>query len=290
MNLYSRYIELSKDNAQSDNDKAWTAVLKPVWECGHQLNRYVFPGQGESKHLSPLHPLGLGHKWTAEDADLTSAIVVSLSASTKTGRGFAWQLRRNRNVQSKGPLGFVQATSFPATLQDAEESKALPTRTISYETLMESDTIKWIASFDPKRIVIVDFGAAINVVERFKSSIECSHLFHSEAPAVTLIGVGAEARILSEEEAKERMVSGQAMGKVQYNTSGIRDRGSEAEGAEAVFQTLDECFQRWIDEKGMGALELSWGEGVQGPSGVEGAWGDMCGGKMSINKAMVFRI
>lgn len=231
MSLYNRYIELSKNSAQSDHDKAWTAALKPVWECGYQLNRYVFPGAGEAKHLSPLHPLGLGHKWTAEDADLTSAIVVSLSASTKTGRGFAWQLRRSRNIQSKGPLGFVQATSFPAALQhDDDDSEALPTRTISYEALMEADMIKWTASLDPKRIVIVDFGAPGNMIERFKSSIECSDLFHHKIPAFTLIGVGAEARILSDEEAKERMVSEQMVGKVRFNTSGVRDRGIEAEG------------------------------------------------------------
>jgi Protein of unknown function (DUF2855) len=94
MNLYNRYIEHPRNSAQFDNLEAWTALLKPVWECGCQLNRYVFPGSATAKalHLSPLHPLGLGHEWTAEDADLASSIIVSLPASTKTGRGFAWQL------------------------------------------------------------------------------------------------------------------------------------------------------------------------------------------------------
>jgi Protein of unknown function (DUF2855) len=239
MNLYNRYIEHTGESAQLDNDKVWTSVLKPVWEGGYQLNRYVFP-----EYLSPLHPSGSGHQWTAEDADLTSAIIVSLSASGKTGRGFAWQLRRNRNLQSKGPLGFVQATSSPSALKNDDNSEALPTRTISYEALMESDTIKWIARLDPKRMVIVDFGAPSHVIEGFKSSIECSDLLRQKTPAFTLIGVGAEARILSEEGVKERMVSGPTMGKVQFNASGVRDRGIEAEVGETYFQTLNECFQR----------------------------------------------
>jgi hypothetical protein len=116
MNLYNRYIELSIDSAQSDNEKAWTAILKPVWEAGYQLNRYVFPGVGKAERLSPLQPTAFGHEWTAEEADLTSAAGVSLSASTKTGRSFVWQLRRNRNIQSKGPLGFIRATSSPFAL------------------------------------------------------------------------------------------------------------------------------------------------------------------------------
>jgi hypothetical protein len=40
----------------------------------------------------------------------------------------------------------------------------------------------------------------------------------------------------------------------------------------------------------MGALGLSWGEGVQGPSGVEGAWRDLCNGRISSKKALVFKL
>ena len=290
MSLYNRYIELPVGSAQSDNEEAWTAVLKPVWEAAYQLNRYVFPGVGKAEHLSPLHPTGTGHEWTAEDADLTSAIVVSLSASTKTGRGFAWQLRRNRNVQSKGPLGFIQATSSPSALSNHADSELLPTRTVSYETLVESETAAWIAGFNPKRIVIVDFGAAGNVLELFKSLIESSDVFRPLAPAVTIIGVGAQAQILPATGLQERMAHGQLMGKVQFNASGLRDRGIEAEGGAVYFQSVNECFQKWMDEKGMGALELSWGEGVQGPKGVEGAWTDLCEGRMAVEKALIFRI
>jgi hypothetical protein len=73
MDLYNRYIEVPMESAQSDDEKAWTAILKPVWEAAYRLNRYVFPGVGEAEHISPLHPSGLGQEWTAADADLTSA-------------------------------------------------------------------------------------------------------------------------------------------------------------------------------------------------------------------------
>jgi Protein of unknown function (DUF2855) len=290
MNLYNRYIEVSGNNAQLDDDRAWTALLKPVWEAGHLLNRYVFPGAEKAEHVSPLHPLGAGHKWTSEDADLTSAIVVSLSASTKTGRGFAWQLRRNRNIQDKSPLGFLQATSSPTSLKHNSDSDTLPSSTVSYDALTDSNTISWIAKLEPKRIVIVDFGAASGVIDGFMSAIESSSLPRQTTPVFTLIGVGAEARVLSSAGVQERMASGQRLGKVQLNASGLRDRGIEAEGGEAYFKNLDECFRRWMDEKGMGALELSWGAGVQGPSGIEGAWSDICIGKMSIKEAFVFKL
>jgi Protein of unknown function (DUF2855) len=285
MDLYNRYIEVPMDSAQSDDEKAWTAILKPVWEAAYQLNRYVFPGAGKAEHLSPLQPSGLGQEWTAADADLTSAIVVSLSASTKTGRGFSWQLRRNRNVQSKGPLGFIQATSSLSALSNHDDDLevVLPTRTVSYETLVESETAESIAGLNPKRIVIVDFGAASKVVELFKLSIESSDVFRPLNLAVSIIGVGAPAQILPPTGLQERMAHGRLMGKVQFNASGLRDRGIEVEGG-------DVYFQKWMDEKGMGALELSWGEGVQGPNGVDGAWRNICEGKMTVGKALIFRI
>jgi hypothetical protein len=115
---------------------------------------------------------------------------------------------------------------------------------------------------NPKRIVIVDFSAAGKVIELFKSSIESSDLFRPSTPAFTLIGVGAQAQILPAAGVQERMADRRSVGKVQFNTSGLRDRGIEAEGGEVYFQPLNECFQKCMDEKGMGTLELSWGEGV----------------------------
>jgi Protein of unknown function (DUF2855) len=294
LNLYNRYVVAVPAGVAgpSETDRAWAAALRPVWEAAYQLNRFVFPGGvvGETEHGAPVHPSECGDQWTAEDADLTAAVIVSLAASSKTGRGFAWQLRRKRGGQSAGPLGFVQATSTPSALSDGADSGLLPARTVSYESLVASETAAWVAAFKPKRIVIVDFGAASSMLERFKSLIESSDMLRPLALAVTIIGVGARAQILSATGLQERMAHGRSMGKVQFSASGVRDRAMEAEGGDVYFESLNDCFQKIMDEKGMGALELSWGEGVQGPNGVEGAWSNMSEGRMAVEKALVIRI
>ncbi|KAF6825875.1 hypothetical protein CMUS01_09657 [Colletotrichum musicola] len=62
--------------------------LFPVFESGHLLNQTVFPVA--SATAGPIHPLDLPHlPWTDEDADLTGAVVLSLSAARKTGRNLA---------------------------------------------------------------------------------------------------------------------------------------------------------------------------------------------------------
>lgn len=125
-----------------------TALCKPLCQSPHLLNTSVFSPR-------PIHPFGLGAPWSEADADLSSAVVISLSALGKTGRAFSWELARNQDVSKRGPLALLQFTLASSTL--AAYDTALPVRSASYD---DSSTMAWVQQFKPSRVVIVDYGAS----------------------------------------------------------------------------------------------------------------------------------
>ncbi|KAL0487493.1 rplI [Acrasis kona] len=258
MSLYNRYIEVTSLN---DDEKAWNAALC-VWECGYLINRYTFPDDNKT---SPIHPLGVGLPWSSDDADLTSSVVVSLSASSKTARSFAWQLKRNRNLDANGPLGLLQVSSNPEKSSDDHPTN-LHSEFVSYKDITSEETIKWITKFQPKRVVIFDFGSPPSVVDDLKRSLKS----WSSDLNVLVVGVASQ-------------------GDVQFNTSGVRDKVIERQGA-AHFKSVHESLKRCLNEKGMGELELVWGQGVQGANGIEGSWDMLCNGRLDAKKAYVFKL
>lgn len=152
MTVYNRY-EQAVTSASTALKMA--ALYKPLWFGLYLLNRAVFS-------TPPIHPFGFGGPWSESDADLSSAVVISLSASSKTGRAFFWELSRNRHVVDEGPLALlrVQLTSVPHTLPQYANIN-LPTKSAHYD---EANMMAWVGQFQPTRIMIVDFGASDEVV------------------------------------------------------------------------------------------------------------------------------
>ncbi|EOD47286.1 hypothetical protein UCRNP2_5958 [Neofusicoccum parvum UCRNP2] len=98
MHLYNRYVAAPIPAALPA--AAATVALKPVWECGYLAARHVFAARART----PVHPLGAGLPWTPDDADLSAAVVVSLSASSDVGAGGAEELwRRDVAIESESP-------------------------------------------------------------------------------------------------------------------------------------------------------------------------------------------
>lgn len=96
MPLYNRYFVTDE---QDKERMGWLSVFNGIWRAGYLLSEYVL------NPLQPIHPLGVsaGLPWTAKDADLSSALVIALGASTKTARSLTYNFaRRSTNL----PLGY----------------------------------------------------------------------------------------------------------------------------------------------------------------------------------------
>jgi hypothetical protein len=198
MHIYNRYIELpqnpvSLSSPSLGNDElqsmALNSLFRGVWEGAYLLSQYVFSPNPQKQ--SPIHPLGTGMSWTAEDADVSSAILVSLSASSKTARSFAYHLAHRPT--SAGPLGLLQVTSSPSSISEAAGrlQTPYPTRTAAYSQI--SEALGWMVSLKASKIVIVDFGARANSMDHLLESIKNSSVLQSSK--VVIIQVGSQQKV-----------------------------------------------------------------------------------------------
>lgn len=82
------------------------------------------------------------------------------------------------------------------------------------------------------------------------------------------------------------------LGKVQYNTSGIEDSLIEAMGIGPFFETLDVKGKQLLDDRQqwLPGVEIVWGRGVFGTSGIEGAWDRLCQGQVGAEEALVYQV
>ncbi|WYZ43495.1 hypothetical protein EsH8_VI_001194 [Colletotrichum jinshuiense] len=278
--MYNHY-NLVDESAQSEEFRAWFAVVFAVWQAGYVLNRFNFPAE-----FKPIHPLGnVGAEWTDKDGDLSSAVVVNLSASSKTGRSFSWNLAGNRKPTA-GPLALLQATSVPESLIVAPEA-GFEIKTVNYDNLVAKETVDWIARFQPKRVVVANCGVPLKVIEKFHEAVISSI---SESTAFNVVQIGDEPKIQSPEAALAIMELRSKLGVVQLNTTGVIDAGIAVEGAEQFFREVNLAFERSLKDKVVGDLELTWGSGIGGANGIEKAWEDIINGTLSPKKAWVYRL
>lgn len=203
MALYNRYrvqqtplssvsvISDPKSASPSDQEElerlGWSSVFQTIWHAGHHLSEYVLsPQQG----LKPIHPLGnaVGLPWTEDDADVSKAVVVSLAASGKTGRSFAYFFERK--PKEFAPLGFLQVTSATEGLSQATgfASPSFPSKAIEYSDISEPASIDWIKKLGPSKIIILDFGAREGALHKLLDTIREDSLLEASKLAIIQIG------------------------------------------------------------------------------------------------------
>lgn len=74
---------------------AWFSLFGAIWQTGYLLNRYTYTSN-PSINL-PTGPMKYkSSHWADFDADLSQAVLVGLSASSKTARGFTWHIVNKR--------------------------------------------------------------------------------------------------------------------------------------------------------------------------------------------------
>ena len=280
MNLYQRYvIPVPKLRVQSLDeskwrDMAWEASLT-VWQAGYLLNAYIFGRQR-------LHPLGPG-EWSEADADLTSAVVIALSASGKTARGFLFELAAHRAPEDN-PLGLLSITS--AKNSDFVPKASFPTKTVSYQQANDSGTMDWIAEQKPSKIVVVDFGGR---GDSLHTLLEALKTRMSSAQTV-VIGVGGAADTLTPKDVGAWAQKTATLGnRVQMNTSGLRDVAMERYGAKEYFDGFSIAWKDFVKSSAISDLKLEIRAGLSGENGFERGWTEFCKGNVPADVAMVYR-
>jgi hypothetical protein len=190
MPIYNRYEQVHPDEEKEADERAWSALFRGVWVAGYLLSEYVFPPDPRARE--PVHPLGAASKlpWSVDDADLSSAVVVVLGASTKVARSFSWCLFDR--PRGSGPLGLVQVTSSPAALQGVAERKGWGgvCRTLAYTEIDQATG--WIEGLQPSKVVIIDCGARDYALSQICQNLQESSLRWSKT---VILQVGSQQKV-----------------------------------------------------------------------------------------------
>lgn len=263
MSLYNHYY------IAEGTPSPWMVAVFLSWGVSHLLCEYAFPPE-LSRLDQAIHPGGDGvGAWDVGDADIRSTLVVGLSASSKSGRSFSWNLRQDR---SNRPLAYLEVSSSGQTRGESD----FETRGATYEELLGEETLQWVNGVGPKKILVVDFGArgdlAARLLEVFSARV-------GGEVAFTFVGVGANPEIMRDENLAEKMAKGQVLRKIQGNHSGIQETAERAVGAVLVLERWTSAFQEWKrseDARGYAVVE---GRGLDGSAGIAEGWRELYGGE-----------
>ena len=75
--------------------------------------------------------------------------------------------------------------------------------------------------------------------------------------------------------------------KVPVNTSGMRDRVIESQGALEFSKELDGTWNKCLKEEAFSSLQVKVLKTVQGEQGIEGAWSALCNRKVMADVGIV---
>ena len=281
MNLYQRYVIAEPGlRIQSLDEAQWKEMalgaVFTVWQAGYLLNAYVFGSRS-------THPLGIG-EWSKEDTDLSSAVVVALSASGKTARGFIHHLKHDRS-SDEGPLGLLSITA--ARIKTFVPESSLPAKTVAYEDATGKETMDWMISQRPRKVVVVDFGGRGNSLYTLLGALKTN----LSDVKVVVIGVGGAADALTPKDVGAwAQQTATLENRVQMNTSGLRDTAMDRYGEEAYFNAYENAWQSFVKSPAISDLKLEIREGIAGDNGFEGGWTQLCEGQVPGDVALVYRL
>ncbi|EON69691.1 hypothetical protein W97_08951 [Coniosporium apollinis CBS 100218] len=297
MSLYNRYLAVPEGeaSAQFDLTRAWTSLLRPIWEAGYLLNRFVYQSSPADPPVHPFSESGL--PWSAQDADIRSAILISLGASSKTGRSFAQQAATNRAAGS-GPKLLVEVSSEGVSALDGLKVP-FPYRVTTYADIVSEDSLACLARQQVRRIIIIDFGSRDNILE--KLALRLKELSLQSNAQVEVLGVGGEAKVYSAASMEERMERAGRLESIQFNASGVKDKAMELVGDARYFAEMLAEFERVVNselkrnkgtqrEGQVLGIALKRQTGLRGDGGVEGTWMRLCRGEVAGGEGLVFTL
>lgn len=289
MPLYQRYISVS-DTPESIKSgispAAWKSMLLPPWKSAYTFNRFGFaslPGD------PVLHP-GIGHPWTAEDADLKKTLVICLGAGTKTCRSFIHQIVTNRAAGS-GPAALLEVSSAaPESSPFADLPSEFPIKATTYADLQGGKVSDWLFAKPIDRFVIVDFAGRAGVCEPLANKLRAN----AAGIKVEVLIVGGESKVYTPEELAERQAIISRLGAIRCNASGIRENAIAEVGEARFFNEQDVEFDRFLTDQLKDGNDVVLGvrlglyKGLLGPDGVEGGWDRVSHGKVRGGEGLAF--
>ncbi|KAI9370362.1 hypothetical protein BJX61DRAFT_544691 [Aspergillus egyptiacus] len=287
MPIYNRYERVLPDEEKALEERAWGTVFRGVWVAGYLLSEYVFSPDPRARE--PVHPLGAVSQlpWSADDADLSSAVVVVLGASTKVARSFSWCLFDR--PRESGPLGLVQVTSSPGALQEVADSKGwgAVSKTLAYTEIDQAT--EWIEGLQPSKVVIVDCGARDNVLSQICRNLQESAL---RSCKTVILQVGSQQKVYTADEVQAARAAMQSLGKIQYNTSGIQDTVINREGAATYFGKVSRRWKEWLAHRtsAIPDMGLVYGQGIAGENGIYGGWEKLSNGAVRPEDGLVYAL
>lgn len=80
------------------------------------------------------------------------------------------------------------------------------------------------------------------------------------------------------------------MGKVQFNTSGVRDAVIAQATAKGFYDDVQLAWDDWISVSHdiMSDIQLTFGRGVSGEEGIEKGWSRLCQGSVGTQEGLVY--
>ncbi|KAL3428617.1 hypothetical protein BDV09DRAFT_75216 [Aspergillus tetrazonus] len=297
MPLYNRYRVFDtqgKDLAEF----AWDAAVGTIFVAGYLMSEYIFTSDPAVR--PPIHPCGIVtdqgvQDWTAADADLSRAVLVSLGASTKTARSMAYNLFQRPS--GTGPLGLLQFTSSlgpigeaARALNEANGKSKFAVGILGYPDV--GLAAKWLADIEPlpRKVVIADFGSRDGVLERVVEDIKKTESL--QGVEIVVIAVGNQQKVYTLGEIQAQQASFASLNKVQMNTSDVYEAAIKLRGAADYFREVDQAWESWLENREAAApdLHLVWGEGIAGEEGIEAGWDKLCASSVAPREALVYRI
>ncbi|KAL4735957.1 hypothetical protein BDV11DRAFT_173372 [Aspergillus similis] len=297
MPLYNRY-RVFDTQGKDITEFAWDAAVGTIFIAGYLMSEYIFTADPAVR--PPIHPCGIVsdqgvQNWTAADADLSRAALVSLGASTKTARSMTYNLFQRPS--GTGPLGLLQFTSSPGpigeaarALNEANGKSKSAVGILGYPDV--GSAAKWLASIEPtpEKIVIADFGSRDGVLEGVVEGIKKRGSL--QGVEIVVIAVGNQQKVYTLGEVQAQQASFVSLNTVQMNTSDVYEAAIKLRGAADYFREVDEAWKSWLENREAAApdLHLVWGEGIAGEGGIEAGWDRLCASSVAPGEALVYRV
>ena len=136
-------------------------------------------------------------------------------------------------------------------------------------------------------VVVVDFGGRKSADQRVHASLAAAQ------PPIptTMIGVGAEPKVMTGAERAAAEAHNASLGKVRMNTRNLRAAAIEMLGEQAYFDDLELKWGDLLEAGGVPGMRLRWGETMEGEEGVGASWKALCEGtKVQPDEGLVFRL
>lgn len=272
--IYNRYLlfSVSEIEALSRDFRGWSSLMRALFQTSWMLNKFLFAWD-ETVMAKPSSEAS----WTMNDADVTNAVIILLSASGKTALALAQQLRQSR-PRSKQPRMIIGVTS--------KGSKAFAKNTEFYDSVIEYEamTAGLIGDLNIDsitKVVLCDFGARGDSFQSWFNALKpvCKTLIP--------LAIGDTPQTESPEDLRNRATQSASLGKIQVNASDLSTMAMESMGEKNYRQELEEAWKAFLDSGALPGVSLEWGSGM---GAVKEVWNMLCSDRIESRKGYVFQI